>query len=105
MTAIEYRVGSGPLGPIGIGMRDTCRARVLEAIDVLERRHQREVFRLDEIIREASKVGNIYTLSTIRATIMSSMCVEARAGRRAVYADLERVRRGEYRRLRRQRSG
>jgi len=59
------------------------------------------VFRLDEIIQQVLELGSPYTVGTIRANILSSMCVEARAGRRTVYADLERVRRGHYRRVRR----
>jgi hypothetical protein len=81
--------------------RSTCRTQVLATIAMLERRHDRDVFRLDEIIGHMVERGTLYTMSTIRATILSSMCVDARAGSRAVYADLERVRRGHYRLIRR----
>jgi len=76
---------------------ETCRTRILATMEMLEFRHRREVFRLDEIIDHMVELGSPYTVATIRATILSSMCVEARAGNRTVYADLERVRRGHYR--------
>ena len=48
---------------------ETCRTRILATMEMLEFRHRREVFRLDEIIDHMVELGSPYTVATIRATI------------------------------------
>jgi hypothetical protein len=84
---------------LGASEAATCRAWVLRALELLEQTEGRDAFSLAEIVTQVVGMGAPYTVATIRANIVSSMCVEARANR-TVYADLERARRGYYRRLR-----
>jgi hypothetical protein len=78
----------------------TARAEILTAIEKLERRHGRSIFALVEIVDEVLGAGTSYTESTIRTHITSAMCVNAPPNHAVRHADLERVDRGQYRRLR-----
>lgn len=81
-------------------MADTCRDEVLDAFKRLERRHGREVFTPAEVIDEVLAVNDRYPAYTIRTEIVSRMCREAPQHHVRKYDDLERVRRGQYRRIR-----
>jgi len=78
----------------------TCRDEILAAFDRLERRHDRKVFDLDELVQEVEAPGSRYSASTIRTHITSRMCADAPDNHGTTYADLERVDRGRYRRAR-----
>ena len=77
----------------------TCRDEVLAAFERLERRHGRRELDLAEVVQEVL-ASSAYEESTIRTHISSRMCAEAPANHGTVYADLERVGRGRYRRRR-----
>lgn len=79
-------------------MARTCRDAILEAIDRLERRHGRQAFDLGEIVTETLAVDASFTESTIRTHVSSRMCADAPDNHGTVYADLDRVSRGRYRR-------
>lgn len=76
----------------------TCRDAVLLAFDRLENRHGRRSFGLAEIVAEAHAVDASFAESTIRTHVSSRMCADAPGNHGTVYADLERVARGHYRR-------
>jgi len=76
----------------------TCRDDVLAALNRLEGRHGRSAFALDEVVREVVTGGSRYKESTIRTHVTSRMCTGAPHHHGTVYADLERVDRGTYRR-------
>lgn len=78
----------------------TCREEVLAAFERLERRHSRDVFDLAEIVQEVLARTAAYKESTISTHVTSRMCADAPAHHGVVYADLERVGRGRYRRRR-----
>jgi hypothetical protein len=75
-----------------------CRDEVLAAFERLERRHGRTAFELAEVVQEVQGVGTAYRESTIRTHVSSRMCVDAPDHHGTVYADLDRVGRGLYRR-------
>lgn len=77
----------------------TCRDEVLAAFERLERRHGRRELDLADVVQEVL-ASSAYKESTIRTHITSRMCAEAPANHGTVYADLERVGRGRYRRRR-----
>jgi hypothetical protein len=79
-------------------MAQTCRDAVLEAVGRLERRHGRQTFDLTEIVIETLAVDPSFTESTIRTHVSSRMCADAPDNHGTVYADLQRVDRGRYRR-------
>jgi hypothetical protein len=79
-------------------MARTCRDAVLEAFERLERRHGRQAFDLAEIVTETSVVDGSFADSTIRTHVASRMCADAPDHHGTVYANLERVDRGRYRR-------
>lgn len=75
----------------------TCRDEVVAAFERLERRNGRREFDLVDVVQEV--LGSTdYRESTIRTHVTSRMCAEAPANHGTVYADLERVSRGRYRR-------
>lgn len=76
----------------------TCRDDVLAALKRLESRHGRSAFDLDEVVQEVAAGGSRYKESTIRTHVTSRMCSDAPDHHGTVYADLERVDRGRYRR-------
>jgi len=79
------------------GMDRTCRDAILEAVGRLERRHGRETFDLAEIVNETLAVDGSFAESTIRTHVSSRMCADAPDNHGTVYADLQRVDRGRYR--------
>jgi hypothetical protein len=89
--------GDGMRRPEGVGRGGTCRAEVLAAFDRLERRHGRAIFAPVEVVQEVLAVTDRYPEHTIRTEIVSRMCAEAPINHAAVYDDLERVGRGQYR--------
>lgn len=80
------------------GMARTCRDAILEAFDRLERADGRRAFGLTEIVTETLAIDSSFAESTIRTHVSSRMCAEAPDNHDTVYADLERVERGRYRR-------
>ena len=76
----------------------TCRDEVLAAFESLERRHGRIDFSPSEIIQEMISKGTFYPDYTIRTEIVSRMCAQAPTHHAVTYDDLDRVRRGVYRR-------
>lgn len=79
-------------------MARTCRDAILEAFGRLERRHGRQTFDLAEIVTETLAVDASFAESTIRTHVSSRMCADAPDNHGTVYADLERVDLGRYRR-------
>lgn len=79
-------------------MARTCREAVLDAFDRLERRHGRNTFDLADIVTETLAADPSFAESTIRTHVTSRMCADAPAHHGTVFADLERVDRGRYRR-------
>jgi hypothetical protein len=75
----------------------TCRDEVLAAFERLERRHGRREFYLVDVVQEV-RGRTVYKESTIRTHVTSRMCADAPANHGTVYADLERMGRGRYRR-------
>ncbi len=78
----------------------TCRDEILDAVVALERRHGRDTFSPAEVVAEVLARGSQHPESTIRTHIVSAMCVNAPPNHAVRYPDLERVGRGQYRRLR-----
>lgn len=76
----------------------TCRDEVLAAFGRLERRDGRADFQLAEIVQEVKSTGSSYRESTIRTHVTSRMCTDAPDNHATIYADLERVGPGRYRR-------
>ncbi len=76
----------------------TCRDAVLDAMARLERRHGSNTFDLADIVAEALAADSRFAESTIRTHVSSRMCADAPDNHGTVYADLERVGRGRYRR-------
>ncbi len=74
----------------------TCREAVLDAMGTLEHRLGRQVFRLEEIVREVRSHHN-FKESTVRTHVTSRMCANAPDHHGTVYSDLVRVERGLYR--------
>jgi hypothetical protein len=79
-------------------MAHTCRDDVLAALERLEFRDARRVFRLAENVAEVKAAGSRCRDSTIRTHIGSRMCGNAPDHHAVVYYDLIRVSPGEYRR-------
>lgn len=77
----------------------TCRDEVLAAFRALERRHARLEYSPAEVIAEMRARGDRHQESTIRTHIVSAMCVNAPPNHKVRYPDLQRVRRGLYRRV------
>lgn len=75
----------------------TCREEILEAFDLLARRHGRRPFSPAEVVAEVLARGSEHRESTIRTHIVSSMCVNAPPNHAIRYPDLERVGHGQYR--------
>ncbi len=88
---------SGPR-PVPADPPPTCRQEVLDALEALGRRHDREAFSPAELVAEVLARGSARPESTIRTHIVSAMCVNAPANHAVRYPDLERVGRGLYRR-------
>lgn len=76
----------------------TCRDEVLAAFERLERRHGRKDFDLADVVQEVQASGSTYTESTIRTHVTSRMCSDAPDHHGTIYADLDRVESGRYRR-------
>lgn len=79
-------------------MSRTCRDAVLDAFTRLERRHGRNTFDLTEVVTETLTIDPGFAESTVRTHVTSRMCADAPDHHGTVYADLERVDRGRYRR-------
>ena len=75
----------------------TCRDEILSAFRRLIFRHHRDVFQLNDIVREVKAATKRYTESTIRTHVTSKMCEQAPDHHATVYPDLDRVGRGRYR--------
>lgn len=60
-----------------MGELDTCREAVLLAFAALERRHGREVFRLEEIADEVTATSAQWERTTVTTHVSSHMCREA----------------------------
>jgi hypothetical protein len=78
---------------------ETCRDAVFEAFARLESRTDRVVFSLSEIVAEVRSITRRYPEATIRTQVASVMCVEAPVHHEGHTNDLERVSRGQYRRV------
>jgi len=76
----------------------TCRDAVLDAIVRLERRRGGNTFALSDIVTETMALDPPFAESTVRTHVTSRMCANAPDHHGTVYADLERVGRGRYRR-------
>ncbi len=79
----------------------TCRSEILDAFPALEARHGTDTFSPAELVAEVLRRGSEHPESTIRTHIVSVMCVNAPVNHAVRYDDLERVGRGQYRRVRR----
>jgi hypothetical protein len=79
--------------------RNGCREEVLAAFERLESRHGRDVFDRAEVVREVLSMTSNFEQSTVETHITARMCINAPRNHGTVYADLERVRRGQYRRV------
>ena len=75
----------------------TCRDEILSAFRRLILKHHRDVFQLNDIVREVQAATKRYTESTIRTHVASKMCKQAPDHHRTVYPDLDRVGRSLYR--------
>ena len=75
----------------------TCRDAVLNAFQRLERRTGHKDFNLAEIVNEVVTLDG-YKETTVRTHVSSRMCADAPDNHAVVYADLQRVARGRYRR-------
>lgn len=75
----------------------TCRDEVLDAFARLERRNDRKVFELVEVVREVQSRTSQFAESTIRTHVSSRMCVDAPDNHATTFADLDRVGHGRYR--------
>ena len=71
---------------------------MLDAFSRLERRHGRSDFDLGDVVTETAVHDPEFAESTIRTHVTSRMCADAPDHHGTVYADLERVGRGRYRR-------
>lgn len=78
----------------------TCRSQILGAFDALQHRLGRDVFSPAEVIAEVQRRDGQHADSTIRTHIVSVMCINAPRNHGVRYDDLERVSRGQYRRVR-----
>ncbi len=74
----------------------TCREAVLQGLVTLERRHDRAIFSLEEIVDEVSGTWSRWERSTVTTHVSSHMCRDAPVHH---WPDLERVGRGRYRKL------
>jgi hypothetical protein len=79
----------------------TCREEILAAFQLLEARKRTDTFQLQEIVEAVLARTDRYPESTIRTHISSHMCADSPDHADVTYGDLERVRRGWYRRRRR----
>lgn len=77
----------------------TCREAVFDAFRALERRTDREVFRLQEIVGAVLAITTRYPEHTIRTQVSSVMCANAPVHHANHTDDLERVGHGWYRRI------
>lgn len=77
----------------------TCRDAVLAAFRKLEARHGRREFGVAEVVQEVLTATDRFSESTIRTHVSSLMCAQAPANHATRHLDLERVRRGIYRRI------
>jgi hypothetical protein len=77
-------------------MADTCRDEILEAIEALLRRADKDAFSVDDVVREMRSRGTSYAEATIRTHITSRMCDNAPDNHGVVYSDLRRIDRGLY---------
>lgn len=77
----------------------TCREEILEAFDLLARRHRRGHFAPAEIVAEVLARGSEHQESTIRTHITSVMCVDAPRNHAVRFPDLKRVGYGLYERI------
>jgi hypothetical protein len=73
------------------------REEILDAIPAIRSRRGSEVFTPQDVVDELRRRGSKYGDSTIRTHVVSRMCRDAPVNHAVVYADLERVDRGEYR--------
>jgi hypothetical protein len=80
------------------GMVRTCRVAVRDAFVRLERRHGRRDFDLADIVTETLAHDPQFAKSTVSTHVTSRLCANAPDHHGTVYADLERVGRGRYRR-------
>ncbi len=74
----------------------TCRAAVVAALESLESRHGRSVFRLDQIVDEVEATWTRWARSTSTTHVSSHMCVDAP---NHLYPDLARAGYAQYRRV------
>lgn len=86
--------GSSTVG----GYERTCREEILDSMVALERRHGRNAFSPAEILAEVRSRGDDHQ-DSMRAHVVSAMCVNAPPNHAVRYPDLERVGRGLYRRI------
>lgn len=77
----------------------TCREEILEAFELLSRRHGRRSFSPAEVVAEVLARGSEHRQSTIRTHIVSAMCVNAPPNHAVRYSDLRRVGYGRYERI------
>jgi hypothetical protein len=82
----------------GERMAKTCREEILEAFKSLEKQYGRNDFDVVEVLQAVQSVTSSFKESTIRTHITSRMCAQAPVHHGTVYADLDRVGPGRYRR-------
>lgn len=85
--------------PSSRGVPTGARAAILEAVDALTRRSGRESVSVSEVLNHLRQQGSPYADSTIRTMMTAHMCADAHGVGIGNFDDLERVSRGEYRRL------
>lgn len=76
----------------------TARTEILNALPGIESRSGDGTFSPQDVIDELRRRGSTLAESTIRTHVVSRMCVNAASNHAVVYADVERVAFGRYRR-------
>jgi hypothetical protein len=77
-------------------MADTARDQILDAVRTITAGGSR-TFSIVEVIAELRSRGTDLAESTIRTHVSSRMCMNAPRNHGTVYADFDRIGRGEYR--------
>jgi hypothetical protein len=76
-----------------------AREEILDALPSVRARVGSDVFSPADVVAEMLRRGSSYSESTIRTHVTARMCREAPVNHGVVYADLERVARGQYRQI------
>ncbi len=75
-----------------------CREEILQAINIIIKRKCRNEFTVQEVVDQMNDMETAYGESTIGTHISSRMCSNSPDHHGTTYCDIERIRRGVYRR-------